>query len=193
MNQRATILLLMLSLALVAVLIPLRPLRPAARSGTVVSANPAVSREAGVDPTARLADHPDEPDASATENPAVGEAALAQHTASPGGEDPAEALTTLPPFTVMENMRTVFRLYSSRFGGNPVGTNPEITASLMGGNPGRVMFIKTADGLQLSGAGELLDSWGTPYFFHQLSRIEMEIRSAGPDRHMWTGDDLVMR
>jgi hypothetical protein len=37
--------------------------------------------------------------------------------------------------------------------------------------------------------GELVDRWGTPYFFHQLSKTRMEIRSAGPDRTMWTGDD----
>jgi hypothetical protein len=35
----------------------------------------------------------------------------------------------------------------------------------------------------------MCDRWGTPYFFHQVSKTEMEIRSAGPDRRMWTGDD----
>ena len=41
--------------------------------------------------------------------------------------------------------------------------------------------------------GELTDAWGTPYFFHQLSGTEMEIHSAGPDRRMFTGDDLIAR
>jgi len=36
-----------------------------------------------------------------------------------------------------------------------------------------------------------VDPWGTPYFFHQLSGKEMEIHSAGPDKMMWTADDLV--
>ena len=41
--------------------------------------------------------------------------------------------------------------------------------------------------------GEMVDPWGTPYFFHQLSGHEMEIHSAGPDKIMWTFDDLVAR
>ena len=41
--------------------------------------------------------------------------------------------------------------------------------------------------------GELVDSWGTPFFFHQLSSMDLEIRSAGPDRIMWTTDDLVTK
>ena len=39
----------------------------------------------------------------------------------------------------------------------------------------------------------ILDRWGAPYFFHQLSKNEMEIRSAGPDKAMWTNDDVVMK
>ena len=48
-------------------------------------------------------------------------------------------------------------------------------------------------GLRLNAAGELVDPWGTPYFFHQLSATEMEIHSAGPDKVMWTRDDLVIK
>jgi len=39
--------------------------------------------------------------------------------------------------------------------------------------------------------GEMIDPWGTPYFFHQISGTQMEIHSAGPDHVMWTSDDLV--
>lgn len=99
----------------------------------------------------------------------------------------------LTPETVLENTRSVFRQYASRFGGNPVGTNPEITAALNGGNPKQVNFLKPEDGLRINSRGELIDSWGTPYFFHQLSANEMEIHSAGPDRAMWTADDLVIK
>lgn len=99
----------------------------------------------------------------------------------------------LPPETVLENVRSAFRNYAARFGGNPVGTNPEITAALNGGNSGQVQFVNTDDGLRVNEDGELIDSWGTPYFFHQLSGTEMEIHSAGPDRRMWTADDLVIK
>ena len=99
----------------------------------------------------------------------------------------------LTPAIVLENMRMVFRQYSSRFGGNPVGTNPEITRCLNGQNPGKVVFLKLEDGLRINERGELVDNWNTPFFFHQLARDLMEIHSAGPDRKMWTSDDLVIK
>ena len=105
--------------------------------------------------------------------------------------DTAES-TSLPAATILENMRTTIRQYGSTFGENPVGTNPEITAALQGDNPKHINFLK-ADGNRVNGKGELVDAWGTPYFFHQISGQEMEIRSAGPDRVMYTGDDLVAR
>lgn len=89
-------------------------------------------------------------------------------------------------------MRTTIRQYGSTFGGNPVGTNPEITGALQGDNPKQINFLKP-DGNRVNATGELVDPWGTPYFFHQISGEEMEIRSAGPDRVMYTGDDLVTR
>ena len=109
-------------------------------------------------------------------------------TNSPAGEN---SMSEVPPATVMENMRSVFRLYSSTFGGNPVGTNPEITSALDGNNPKQIHFIQSDSGLRINDQGELIDAWGTPFFFHQLSGTEMEIHSAGPDHKMWTRDDLV--
>ena len=101
-------------------------------------------------------------------------------------------LANLPPMTVVENMSRTIKQFGSMFGGNPVGTNPEITKALQGDNPKQINFLK-ADGNRVNASGELVDPWGTPYFFHQLSGTEMEIRSAGPDKRMWTGDDLVVR
>ena len=89
-------------------------------------------------------------------------------------------------------MRTTIRQYGLAFGGNPVGTNPEITKALNGDNPKQINFL-TQDGNRANEKGELVDPWGTPYFFHQLSAMEMEIRSAGPDKIMWTTDDLVIK
>ena len=102
-------------------------------------------------------------------------------------------MTDVPPATVMENIRGVFRAYASRFGGNPVGTNPEITRALTGGNSKQAVFIQSEDGLRVNEQGEMVDPWGTPFFFHQLSGTVMEIHSAGPDRILWTGDDLVTK
>jgi len=86
----------------------------------------------------------------------------------------------------------MFRDFRTRMGENPVGTNAEIMHAMAGDNP-KQLQLSPPDGSSLNEKGELLDRWGTPYFFHQLSKDLMEIRSAGPDRQMWTGDDIVTR
>jgi hypothetical protein len=100
---------------------------------------------------------------------------------------------TMDPEIVVRNMRNAIHQYKSQFGGNPIGTNPEIAEALNGGNPKEARFINEESGLRINGRGELVDSWGIPFFFHQLSAAEMEIRSAGPDHKMWTRDDLVTK
>jgi hypothetical protein len=74
---------------------------------------------------------------------------------------------------------------------DPVGENVEITAALTGRNRLHFAFIPS-DCAAINSKGELCDRWGTPYFFHQLSGQKMEIRSAGPDRRLWTADDEVL-
>ena len=101
--------------------------------------------------------------------------------------------TNISASLVLENMRRAVRNFGSRFGGNPVGTNLEITRALAGDNPKQVNFLDPDNGLRVNGNGELVDPWGTPFFFHQLSGTEMEIHSAGPDKKMWTDDDLVTK
>ena len=101
--------------------------------------------------------------------------------------------TNIAPQIVLENMRRAVVDYGSTFSGNPVGTNPEITAALNGQNAKQIKFIDPERGLRINGNGELVDPWGTPFFFHQLSAKDMEIRSAGPDKVMWTADDLVIK
>ncbi len=125
--------------------------------------------------------------------PAKFSSAAAPSVITPASLSIEPEFTNLPPATVLENMRLVFRNYISMFGSNPVGTNPEITQALDGGNRRQTHFLNAEDGLRVNGRGELIDSWGTPYFFHQLSGTEMEIHSAGPDRIMWTSDDLVIK
>lgn len=82
------------------------------------------------------------------------------------------------------------RHYGQRFGGNPVGTNAEIVKALNGSNPKGVRYLPQGN-VRLNDQGELIDTWGTPYFFHQLSAQQMEIRSAGPDKTLWTRDDII--
>ena len=101
--------------------------------------------------------------------------------------------TNFSAMTVLGNVRHAIRNYGSRFGGNPVGSNPEIARALAGRNPNHVNFLNPEAGLRVNADGKLVDPWGTPYFFHQLSGTQMEIHSAGPDRVMWTQDDLVIK
>jgi hypothetical protein len=101
--------------------------------------------------------------------------------------------TNIEPQIVLENMRRAIVNYGSTFSGNPVGSNPEIAAALNGENPKQIKFIDPENGLRINGKGELVDPWGTPFFFHQLSATDMEVRSAGPDKIMWTADDLVIK
>ena len=114
-------------------------------------------------------------------------------TRAPAGPPSPLQFTNFAPATVLETVRHAMRQYGDLFGGNPVGNNAEITAALAGNNPKHLNFIQAEAGLRINENGELVDPWGTPYFFHQLSAHDMEIHSAGPDLKMWTYDDLVQR
>jgi hypothetical protein len=122
-------------------------------------------------------------------NPAQGAVAIVTPPAGPPA--PLE-FTNIDSDTVVQNVSRVIRQYGEMFGGNPVGNNQEITSQLSGKNPKHINFISTDAGMRINGDGELVDPWGTPYFFHQLSGADTEIHSAGPDRIMWTADDIVV-
>ena len=90
----------------------------------------------------------------------------------------------------VDNVELTLRDYSVALDGNPVGTNAEITAALRGDNS-KQMKLEIPAGSTVNAAGELCDPWGTAWFFHQLSAKKMELRSAGPDRKLYTEDDFV--
>jgi hypothetical protein len=105
----------------------------------------------------------------------------------------ASAPPVVPPDLgeeAMEKVQTMLRDYRTRMGENPVGSNAEIMRAVMGGNPAQA-HLGPPPGLFLNESGELMDPWGTPLFFHQESAKSMEVRSAGPDRKLWTTDDLL--
>jgi hypothetical protein len=85
---------------------------------------------------------------------------------------------------ILETFRTNFPRT-----GNPVGTNSEITAVLAGNNKLQLALIPADHPAINRSTGELLDRWGTPFFFHAESGSRMEIRSAGPDKKHHTADD----
>lgn len=103
-----------------------------------------------------------------------------------------ESVRLSPEQQELEEIALNLRNFGARFGGNPTGTNAEIVKTLNGGNPGGVRSLPDTL-LRLNGQGELVDPWGTPYFFHQLSAQQTEIRSAGPDKTLWTQDDILSK
>jgi hypothetical protein len=99
-----------------------------------------------------------------------------------------------PTGTVQSDLKIVQAIidaYRSNLHENPVGTNNEITAALSGKNSLRIALI-SSDHPAINLKGELCDRFGRPFFFHQLSGTQMEVRSSGPDRQMWNDDDVVL-
>lgn len=171
MTQRVgliVVLLLLLPVALVWYLHDQPPPAPATPAPPLVAEEPAPVEEAPAPP--------------------AGESFLTLPVPPPG----RDGRIVIAPDRVraeLEEVRFLLRDYRAACGENPVGNNAEIAGALAGGNARRARFLP--DDARRNAAGELLDPWGTPYFFHQLSAREMEIRSAGPDRRMWTEDDAV--
>ncbi len=95
------------------------------------------------------------------------------------------------PADDLSTIDLLFAEFRKNHGGNPVGENEEITASLLGKNPKHLAYLPTS-GSFLDGSRKLIDRWGTPYVFHSLTASRTEIRSAGPDRELWTGDDVTL-
>jgi len=91
----------------------------------------------------------------------------------------------------LTHVQFMLRQFRDVLGENPIGNNAEIMAAVLGKNLKQAKF-GAPEGQVLNENGELLDHWGTPYFFHAVSKTEMEVRSAGPDRRLWTGDDRTM-
>lgn len=130
---------------------------------------------------------PGMPLARSASTPPAPKAALA------GGKRPSAApLPQAEGKEDAENVQRMLRDFHTRMGENPVGSNAEIMKAVMGGNPVNAR-LGPPPGQSLNGEGELMDRWGTPYFFHQLTKDSMEVRSAGPDHTMWTADDLVTK
>lgn len=128
-------------------------------------------------------------------NPSSAKEAAADTYAEVNDLDLAPDLNA-PGKTIRDDLKAldgVFSVWQTNFlhTGNPVGTNPEITAALTGHNSLRTAFISPKNSA-INRDGELCDRWGTPFFFHQLSGTKMEILSAGPDRKRGTDDDAVL-
>ncbi len=120
----------------------------------------------------------------------------ASTTPAPRSSEPRSELVdglNDPRSTIEADLRLLNEVFSAwlthfRDAGVPIGDNREVTAALTGTNSLGYAFVP-ADHPALNARGELCDRWGTAFRFHVLSRMQMEIRSAGPDRRFGTADD----
>ena len=85
----------------------------------------------------------------------------------------------------------IFDAYRRTFRAYPAGeNNRQLVNALLGANKEKLPFIPL-DHPRINAKGEIVDAWGTPFFFHQNSRNAIEVRSAGADRLLYTDDDIV--
>ena len=167
--RKSSWLLLLLAVAAILILICVYGSRPKPSATAASSTTPS-----------HTASSPGIPPDSLTLNRRLGTTAAASEADERGaGESDPELI----------GVSEALRAYRAGIGENPIGTNAEITKALTGTNARKANF---GDDLKIKD-GQIIDRWGHPYFFHQLSSSEMEIRSAGPDGVMWTKDDEVMR
>ncbi len=136
---------------------------------------------------------------SSSNPPAVPLSSVSSQTPAPPPIDPANMEKAVrlnsPESTVTEDLQIVHEfveLYRRAFGSNPVGLNEDITAALTGtadpSRPGR-LFPPSSPAVR---NGQLVDRWGTPFWFHPESGTKMEVRSAGPDKELFTADDVIL-
>jgi hypothetical protein len=72
----------------------------------------------------------------------------------------------------------------------PLATNADFVAVLKKPEAGASGWLP-GNYSGLDADGQLLDRFGTPYLFHAESSSRITIRSAGPDRRLFTPDDYV--
>jgi len=89
----------------------------------------------------------------------------------------------------LQTLAELMKVYSRIYEGNPIGENMDITKAMTGENEKRLVTLPPDHPAIRN--GQIIDRWGTPYWFHPISGKQMEIRSAGPDKELFTPDDIV--
>jgi len=86
---------------------------------------------------------------------------------------------------LMQNSLLLLKSAANR----PLSANEDWAEFLKGQNGAHERFLPD-NHAALNSKGQLVDRWSTPLFFHALGSGQFEIRSAGPDKNMWTADDI---
>ena len=100
-----------------------------------------------------------------------------------------------PAVTEEEAQPALYSLLSSlriiANGGNyPAGLNVEVTNALLGVNIRKIGLLPM-DSARINENGELVDEYGTAYWFHSNHAKSITITSAGPDGLFETADDTT--
>lgn len=102
------------------------------------------------------------------------------------------ANTNFPPendLTLMSHLMDNSLLLLKSAANRPLSANEDWADLLRGNNQAHERFLPDQH-TALNAQGQLVDRWGTPLFFHALGGGRFELRSAGPDRKLWTADDI---
>lgn len=102
------------------------------------------------------------------------------------------AETNLPPendLTLMARLMENSLLLLKAAANRPLSANEDWADLLRGKNAAQEEFLPAIH-VALNDKGQLVDRWHTPLFFHALGGGRFELRSAGPDRKLWTADDI---
>lgn len=108
--------------------------------------------------------------------------AILQSYASPG-TTPRDDVTSLAH--AMQN----FLLLEKQAAQGPLADNEDWAKVLLGKGRLREPFLSASQAV-FNVKGQLVDRWQTPLFVHALGAGRFELRSAGPDRKLWTDDDI---
>jgi hypothetical protein len=109
---------------------------------------------------------------------------------------PLAAQLNAPDGNAQQDVETLLELTRQylhpmhRRAGPPIGDDIDLARVLTGRNPLKLVVIPPGHSA-LSADGHLRDRWGTPYFIHARASDAFEIRSAGPDKKLFTSDDAV--
>jgi hypothetical protein len=102
------------------------------------------------------------------------------------------ANTNFPPendLTLMSRLMENSLLLLKSAANRPLSANEDWADLFRGKNGAREQFLPSQH-IALNAEGKLVDRWAMPLFFHALGGGRYEIRSAGPDKKLWTSDDL---
>ncbi len=122
--------------------------------------------------------------------------AMAQRSLLPGDEILQNY--ALPGTRPQEDLDALAHVFSNLTllikGDSPfrMGANEEFAAALLGKNRTQLRFMSGGH-RAFNPQGQLIDRWETPLYFHAVAHDRIDIRSAGPDRQMWTDDDIHRR